>query len=225
MLTSRTIPGGWREQTVTVAEHTFQLLLPADPDQVFYHLEYHPEAASELGDDPYWAQLWPTSLRLAECILKTKWTLPARAIELGCGVGLTGLAALAAGMQVTFSDYNPLAVELAVENARCNGFESSGLVLDWRDPPRQPFDVLLASDVIYDRKLHAPLLGTLESLTTPASIVWVGDGGRSATEEFVALARQDWNITMLDLVGRPNNEIHVGEYRRLIFRPLADAAR
>lgn len=216
MITARTIPGGWHEQSVTVGQQAFHLLLPANPDEVFYQLELHPESSRQLGEDPYWAQLWPTSNRLAATIMQHEWPAGARTIELGCGVGLTGLAALAKGLKVTFSDYNPIAVELALENAKRNGFsDAEGLVVDWREPPQQTFDVLLASDVIYDRKLHEPLLNTLATLSTPASTIWIGDGGRSATEEFIALAEQAWRIEMVDLAGRPCRDIHVGEYRRI----------
>ncbi len=218
MLASRTIPGGWKQEEVTVGPRTFRLLLPASPDDVFYHLESHPEAASELGHDPYWAQLWPTSITLAECLVRENWTAGQTAIELGCGVGLVGLVALTLGLQVTFSDYNPLAVELALENARRHGYENAqGLVVDWRDPPTQSYDVLLASDVIYDRALHQPLLNTLRALSHADSRIWIGDGGRSATPEFVALAQTQWRLDMVNVQGEPCSDIHLGQYRRLQF--------
>ncbi|HTN76265.1 MAG TPA: methyltransferase domain-containing protein, partial [Pirellulaceae bacterium] len=219
MLQQRTIPGGWRDETVEIAGRRFDLLLPASPDDVFYHLEHHPEAAADLGHDPYWAQLWPTSRKLAETLLSGSQTWSGTAIELGCGVGLVGLAAATLGMQVTFSDYNPLAVELALENARRNGFsQATGLVLDWRDPPAQTFDAILASDVIYDRKLHQPLLNTLAQLSHANSTIWIGDGGRSATEEFVAEAQANWKLQIVDFDGHPRPDIHVGSYRRLSFQ-------
>lgn len=218
MLTSRTIPGGWKHESLAVSGHTFQLLLPASPDDVFYHLEYHPEAAHELGHDPYWAQLWPTSITLAEWVLRENWPAGQTAIELGCGVGLVGLAALAKGLQVTFSDYNPLAVELALENARLNGFpQAKGLVLDWRTPPARTYDVLLASDVIYDRQLHQPLLNTLSSLSHDRARIYIGDGGRSATEEFLQLAADRWRLEIVDVDDQPKPDIHVSQYRRIGF--------
>lgn len=217
-IASRWIPGGWTKREVTVGDERFSLLVPATPDDLLFHLEAHPEAEG-LGADPYWAQLWPTSLLLAETILASDWPPAATAIELGCGIGLAGLAALAKGMHVTFSDYNPLAVELAVENARRSGFDNvTGLVLDWRDPPHKPFDVILASDVIYDRLLHVPLMQTIEALSHERTITWIGDGGRSATEDFVYLALERWQIDLFDLAGRPASSLHVGEYRRMVCR-------
>src|SRR5690606_27862181 len=91
-----------------------------------------------------------------------------------------------------------------------------GLVLDWRSPPARKFDVILASDVIYDRQLHIPLIETIEALAHCESVVWIADGGRSATEEFFAIASQRWRIELFDLEGRPASGIHIGVYRRMV---------
>src|SRR5690242_11945488 len=107
-LASRSIPGGWTEREVAIGGASFSLLLPAEPDTVLLHFEADAQAKEHIGADPYWAQLWPTSLVIAEKILATDWPPRRTAIELGCGVGLAGLAALEVGLQVTFSDYNPL---------------------------------------------------------------------------------------------------------------------
>jgi predicted nicotinamide N-methyase len=219
-LAARWIPGGWTEREVVLRGRTFSLLVPAQPDDVLYHLEAHADAAATLGADPYWAQLWPTSLHLAEKILASDWPQGATAIELGCGIGLAGLAALEQGMHVTLSGYNPLAVELAVENARRSGFTNvNGLVLDWRQPPQHTFDVILASDVIYDRDLHIPLVNTIETLSHERTITWIADGGRSATEDFVYIALERLHIDLFDLHDRPSSSLHLGEYRRIVCRP------
>jgi predicted nicotinamide N-methyase len=216
---ARWIPGGWTEREVVLCGRRFSLLVPAAPDDLLYHLEDHTNATAALGADPYWAQLWPTSLQLAEKILNTDWPVGATAIELGCGIGLAGLAALAKGMQVTLSDYNPIAVDLAVENARRCGFSNAcGLVLDWRDPPAQQFDVILASDVIYDRLLHVPLMNTIERLSHNGTTIWIGDGGRSATEDFFYLALERFEIDLYDIHDRPQSSLHNFDYRRMVVR-------
>ena len=217
-LAARWIPGGWTEQTLDVGGRAYSLLLPASPDDVLYYLEQHPDAAQTLGLDPYWAQLWPTSERLAASVAQESWSSESRAIELGCGIGLVGLAALASGMRVTFTDYNPLAVELALENARRNKLDAraEGQVVDWRDPPDRKFDVILGSDLIYDRELHVPLMQTIERLANQDATIWIADGGRRATEEFFLLARKRWRIDLQDLENRPASDIRIGEYRRMI---------
>ena len=199
MTFKRIVPGGWKDEIAVVGGQFFCLQMPANPDAVFGHLEAHPDAAAELGDDPYWTQVWPTALRLSEDVLAAAWQPGSEAIELGCGIGLVGLAALARGMHVTLSDSSPLAVELAVENARRNGFSAvEGFVLDWRSPPQRTYDVILASDVVYDVALHKPLLSTLRSLSHPNTTIWIGDCGRGASEAFLATAKRQWHMELRD---------------------------
>jgi predicted nicotinamide N-methyase len=216
-IATRSIPGGWAERVVTVRGRVFPLLLPAQPEEVLFQFD---ESASESGGgDPFWAQLWPTSVQLAEAILDAEWPADAKAIELGCGVGLASLAALSKGLHVTLSDYNPLAVELAVENAQRCGFTNvASLVLDWRSPPAQKFDVILASDVVYDRQLHGPLIHTIETLAHAHSTVWISDRGRMSLEDFFYLAAERWEIKLLDSAEKPADSLPLGEYRRMVCR-------
>ena len=62
--------------------------------------------------------------------------------ELGSGIGLTGIAALLRGAEVTFSDYLPDALESAADNVKINGLSSeraSFLVMDWEDSVTSSF--------------------------------------------------------------------------------------
>jgi predicted nicotinamide N-methyase len=129
--TSYCVPGGWSDCQVAVGPHSFRLYTPTDPDQLLEHLE-SPEAATQSHlADPYWAKLWPAAPLLAASIARSGLAPGTPVLELGCGSGLVGIAALASGLKVTFSDYIPLAVELALENAARNRFhEARGIVLD-----------------------------------------------------------------------------------------------
>ena len=62
---------------------------------------------------PYWADLWPAAVVLSEHIATMPATVGARALELGCGLGIPGLTALACGLRVTFSDYDLTAMKFA----------------------------------------------------------------------------------------------------------------
>lgn len=91
-------------------------------------------------------------------------------LELGSGVGAVGIGAARTADRVFISDVADV-VPLMQANVDLNEASNvTALALDWfaADLPgglaASPPDLVLASDVVYDPCLHAPLLGTLESL-------------------------------------------------------------
>jgi predicted nicotinamide N-methyase len=216
------IPGGWADRSVAVGPFLFQLWTPADPDELLNQLD---ESAANLPPhlaDPYWAKLWPAAPLLAAAVVRNPPARGTRVLELGCGSGLVGIAALAAGLDVTFSDYVPLAIELALANARRNGFlHAKGVVLDWRSADgaeEERFDLILAADVTYDRENLIPLLDTLDRRLAPAGQAWFGDAGRSPAADFVTRAgARGWRVVLFDEHDRPATRCDLGSYRRIVL--------
>jgi predicted nicotinamide N-methyase len=212
------IPGGWTEQKIELCDRAFSILRPANADEFLEHLadEQQPLHIA----DPYWARLWPTSLTMAELVVRETWPRVGRVLELGCGIGIVGLAALARGMPVTFTDYVPLAVELAGENARRNGFTDwVGQVLDWRRPPSEKFSVILASDVLYDPKQHDAVLSLIDSSLDAGGICWIGDPGRYYCDAFVRAAEsRGYAVTMRDQYGQAQHCVEAGEFCLLVIQ-------
>ncbi|MFY9253756.1 MAG: methyltransferase domain-containing protein [Fuerstiella sp.] len=182
-------------QTLEIAGHRLQLDLPSDPDQVLTD-----SACATNADDPYWSILWPTAKRTAECVLRHNWPPGKSALELGCGCGLVGIAGLLAGLQVTFSDIVPDAVNLALHNSQKNGFpDANGQTLDWSKPTDDRFDVLLASDLLYESGQHLPLLKFIKRTLSPEGKCYIGDPGRQNAGQFYNSAlEQGWQIELLD---------------------------
>jgi predicted nicotinamide N-methyase len=194
-------------RTLSLEGHTLKLDVPADPELVLEQAV----AGEESGDrfsDPYWGLVWEAAPATARRILKQTWPADWNVLELGCGVGVAGIAALMAGMQVMFSDLVPAAVNLAVRNAAANGFTSAqGMVLDWNAPQPSQFQLLLASDVLYDAGNHRPLLNVLNSMLAKGGLVWIGDAGRHNAPRFIQLARElGWTVTLSDEHGQPQSE-------------------
>jgi len=157
----------------------------------------HPEAAEALIDEadfdrderlPYWADLWPSALALAGR-LAAEDLRGVRAIELGCGVGLPSVVALRRGAEVLATDHYRAALDFAAHNARVNaGRELPTALLDWHSPPREPgsFDLVLAADVLYERR-HAEALSRLvPRLLAPGGEALVADPGREGCAAFLA---------------------------------------
>ena len=170
--------GTVRDQ-VFIDDRTFLIDRPDESDRLLDHPAVRSAFAAE-EYLPYWADLWPASRMLAKAILREEWAPGLEALEIGCGLGLPGIAALAKGLKVIFTDYDSTALRFAAGNARLNGFEQfRTLRLDWRHPPADlKVPVLLASDLIYEIRNVAPLVNLIKQLLQPDGICLMTDQDR-----------------------------------------------
>jgi len=167
-----------REQVI-VEEKAFLLVRPGQSDRLLDH----PAVLSAFAADeymPYWADLWPAARMLAKAILREKWQPGQEALEIGCGLGLPGIAALAMGLRVTFSDYDATALRFAADNARLNSFEDFKLLqLDWRSPPADArFPIVLGSDLVYELRNVGPLVNLIKKVLHPEGVCLLTDQDR-----------------------------------------------
>jgi predicted nicotinamide N-methyase len=129
---------------------------------------------------PYWAELWPSARALARHLLDRP-TLPAGAIELGCGVALPALALLHRACPTLATDYYEDALLFARFNARENQLGVlETLLLDWRRPPPRPgtYPLVIAADVLYEERNAAALAALLPAIVEPDGAVLIADPGR-----------------------------------------------
>jgi predicted nicotinamide N-methyase len=156
----------------------------------------HPVSAEDLIDEadfarderlPYWAELWPSAKVLAERIMRENGS-GRTLVELGCGSGLVTACASLAGFRVVASDYYEDATRFARVNAwRNGGVVSRVLHLDWRALPRttERFDVVAASDVLYERGYGELVARAIAALLAAGGTALVADPGRVAREPFL----------------------------------------
>jgi predicted nicotinamide N-methyase len=166
-------------ERVRIEGRTFLISRPDEADKLVHHPAI--QAAFATHDYlPYWTDLWPAARMLAKAILRERWPPGLRALELGCGLGLPGVAALVAGMRVTFSDYDKTALVFAAQNARLNGFADFDVMpLDWRSPPDNlHFPVLLASDLVYELRHINPLVALIQNVLQPGGVCFLTDQDR-----------------------------------------------
>lgn len=194
--------GGWVSSETDVDGHRWKLTVPGNPDAL---LDDDSVVAASQTDDrmPYWAYVWPAALPMAKAVLRADWPIPSRVLELGCGTGLVGLAALQRGHHVTFTDYEPLSVAVAKHNAEQNGFtQLEARTLDWRDPPEEQFPVIIGCDLLYQENHFEPILQLLHRMLPQHGLCWLGDGGRSVARRFWNLAsEQGFDVEVLDADG------------------------
>ncbi|CAH8831999.1 unnamed protein product [Trichobilharzia szidati] len=88
-----------------------------------------------------------------------------RVLELGAGTGLCGIvAALLGARHVQFTDNDMTCANKLHFNAQLNGISNYNFtILDWNYPlsyTGDEFDVILASDCLYDKKVYEPFIRT-----------------------------------------------------------------
>ena len=140
---------------------------------------------------PYWADLWPAARMLAKVVLREPWVHGTEALEVGCGLGLGGIAALSRGLRVTFSDIDELAVAFAAANARLNGFaDFATAALDLRAEPPERYGVILGADLLYEPRMVEPVVGFLTAGLAPGGVALIADPDRISARPFRWAAQQ-----------------------------------
>ncbi|MCP9484773.1 MAG: 50S ribosomal protein L11 methyltransferase [Gaiellaceae bacterium MAG52_C11] len=199
------------ETTVELAGRTLTIEHP--PDAV----ELIDEAAFEREEFlPYWAELWPSGVALAQ-VIAARPSRGEAVLELGCGLALPSIVAALGGARVLATDWSPDALVFARRNAERNGAELETALVAWADAgelaQRGPWQLVLAADVLYERRNVDPLLSLLPRLGSEALLA---DPGRPALPAFLAGARTRWHVTET-----PTAELPRGGVFRLLSRQYA----
>lgn len=160
---------------------------------------------------PYWAELWASGLALAHD-LSMRSLRGKRTLELGCGLGLPSIAAARAGGRVLATDWAPDALRATSENAARNGVAVETLLCSWAEPAaiveRAPWDLVLASDVLYERRNADQLVVLLPRLVDERGRVLVADPGRAPAGDFLERMESDWHVVTTASRRAPRVSIH-----------------
>jgi predicted nicotinamide N-methyase len=150
-----------------------------------------PRSAEELIDEddyarderlPYWAELWPSALVLAER-LTGRDLAGRRVVEVGCGVGVPAVVAALLGARTLATDWYAPALAFARANAEASGARVETLLVDWADPPpallgRPPADLVIGADVLYEERNGPALAALLPRLVAPGGEALIADPRR-----------------------------------------------
>lgn len=165
-----------------VDQRVYSILKPANSDDLIREEDFVKDERL-----PYWADVWPSSIILAGKLLEQEGA-GRKALELGCGVGLSTLAATSAGFDVLSTDY----YEDALDVTRANVFRNLGTtartrLVDWRHVPKDlgTFDLVFASDVLYEKEYALLLPIILCRLLAAEGVALIADPGRVAAPMFI----------------------------------------
>ena len=179
---------------------TLEIVRPEDIDALLDHVADDPEQ-----NLPYWAELWPSGIALAAAIARAPDLVQERLVlELGCGAGITAAIALGAGADLIATDYAP--ESLLLTRANClhhTGREPRTLRMNWRERDASVlaeapdgFPVVLAADVLYERRDIEPLLALVDRIVAPGGMLWLAEPGRAPAAAFLDEAsRRGWTAT------------------------------
>ena len=146
---------------------------------------------------PIFGQLWPSGALLAARLAAHPVVAGQRILEIGCGLALASLVGHRRGNDMTASDCHPLAA----------GFLAANLLLNrlppmkyrhgpWRETapasdaePEAPaalgrYDLIIGSDVLYERDADAILAGFIARHTERKAEVWIVDPNRGNRPAF-----------------------------------------
>lgn len=163
-----------------------------------FFVEYERTNRAELfeGLCPYFGVPWPAGVALAKIVAKEAERWRGREVlEIGCGLALPSLVLGRQGALVTATDLHPdvpVFLEHNRDRNRCAGPEY--LFLDWRTfRTLPPAELVLGSDIVYDRQQPPQLLEFLRGFPSWREAVFT-DPGRPYWESFTALVKAEaWN--------------------------------
>jgi predicted nicotinamide N-methyase len=135
---------------------------------------------------PIFGLLWPSGRVLAHAMLTFELD-GKRILELGCGLALASLVVHRRGGDITASDCHPLAADFLLENLKLNHLPVMKYQTgNWsrENPLLGRFDLIIGSDVLYDRGQPEVLSRFIELHALPHTEVLIVDPDRGNRASF-----------------------------------------
>ena len=141
-----------RDEIITITDTAFLIRSLKDRQQ-FYDDEHAAEALGiSSANWPLFGVVWPSSRILATAVSLLELD-GRRVLEIGCGLALSSIVLHKMGVDITASDYHPLAKEFLDNNVVRNAlppikFQSGNW--ETENPLLGDFDLIIGSDVLYE---------------------------------------------------------------------------
>jgi predicted nicotinamide N-methyase len=145
---------------------------------------------------PLFGLLWPSAVHLAARLADRQVSATERILEIGCGLALASLVGHRRGADMTASDRHPLTEAFLEENLRANhlapmkyrhGNWGAAAAAPSAVAPRSvegAFDLILGSDVLYERDVEGHLAAFIAQHATRSAEVWIVDPNRGNRPAF-----------------------------------------
>ncbi len=149
-----------------------------------------------LRNFPLWSKVWEASLLLASKLAARPVSPAERLIELGAGLGVSGLVAAAFGHNVTITEYDPHALAFLEANRLENKCDHARVRrLDWHQPDlAERFDIILGSELIYKESDFGAMRTLFRDLLRPAGEILLAGEIRQTNKAFLDAMQSDFRI-------------------------------
>jgi predicted nicotinamide N-methyase len=170
---------------------------------------------------PLFGMVWQSGEILAQ--LMANYELDNRRIlEIGCGVGLASLVLNKRMANISATDIHPLAHEYLNHNTLLNHDRAIPFFrTDWidsQDGSQGDFDLVIGSDILYERPHNKLLSVFIEYYARATSEVLIVDGGRGYSNKFSKLMEANgFSVEILDsIVPFTNPQLFKGKILRYL---------
>lgn len=181
--------------TLKVGENTIRLVKAADLEEVLAGKD----PFADVSEFPFWIRLWEAAIMLSYVLASLPEKQDRTLLELGAGLGAPGLAAAAAGFDVTLSDYEDIILDFQRVSAAASGLSGiKSILLDWLHPPDlQPFDVMAGAEILFREEFLAPILALVKTYLKPDGALYLAhDARRKCLPQFLEMAKEEFNIAI-----------------------------
>ena len=174
---------------------------------------------------PLFGMLWPSSIQLANKLIKRPIAKDQSLLEIGCGLGIASMTAKLLGYDITASDRHPLAGKFLQKNSEQNKIPTIRFKhSQWGDVPtpsledtnapllQSQYDHIIASDVLYEPNAAKEVAQLIDRFGAKECTVWIIDPNRGYHNHFKrAMAQYGFSLMEMLLLTSPvNNEPYRG---------------
>ncbi len=171
---------------IKICDKNFTLFRPGDLEEIWNNLTSFSNEDERL---PYWVELWDSSCILSKYLFSQQDKIKGKmCLDIGCGLGLTAMAARSQGAQVLAFDYEFEALQYANKNARFNNFNDICFAnMDFRQlgVKAGSIDFAFGGDIMYEKRFAEPLAKFLEYALSPKGVVWIAEPSRKIYENIL----------------------------------------
>ena len=192
-----------KHQTVTIGGLDYAIRSLLDKQQYADPQGAAEDAGMGASGWPLFGQVWP-SARVLALLMHSHAIAGKRILEVGAGLALASLVIHRRQGDVTVTDWHPLTGAFLHENLQANGLgplpcEAGNWALDDADGASGlgRFDLIIGSDVLYERQQPEQLARFIDQHATPDAQVVIVDPDRSNRSAFCrAMAALGYRLSM-----------------------------